>query len=119
MSKTSFVEYVVHDLLAGVEGVRARAMFGGHGIYRDEVMFAIIVDDQLYFKVDDTNRKEYEEKDRRPFTYVSRGRRVTMSYWEVPAEVLDDREEIERWAQRSYNIGRKLLTRRRPKGGIR
>ena len=112
MTQSAFVDYVVHDLLSGVDGVRARAMFGGYGIYRDEVMFAIIVDDVLYFKVDDTNRGEYEKMGSRPFTYESRGKRATMSYWEVPAEVLDDREEIGQWAERSYEISCKLKKRK-------
>ncbi len=103
---SDFVEYVVHDLLSQLPGIRARAMFGGWGLYKEDTIFAIIVDDQLYFKVDDTNQAQYEQHGSRPFTYESRGRSVTMSYWEVPAEVIDDREEITHWAEASYHISR-------------
>ena len=107
IKRSDFADYVTQDLLAGLPGVRARAMFGGYGVYQDDVMFAIIVDDTLYFKVDDSNRKKYEKLGSKPFVYKSRGKRVTMSYWELPAEAMDDRSEILRWAERSIRINTK------------
>ena len=99
----------MRDLLSGVEGVEAKAMFGGYSLYKNGVIFALIADDALYFKVDDTNRKNFEARGSAPFTYESRGKCVTMSsYWEVPAEILDDREAIALWAEKSYQITRKL-----------
>ena len=106
MNKSDFVDYVVQDLLSELSGVRARSMFGGWGIYKDDAIFAIIVDDQLYFKVDDTNKRTYQQHGSKPFTYRSRGKSVSMSYWEVPAEVMDDRDEIKRWAEESHHISR-------------
>ena len=79
-------------------------MFGGWGVYKDGVIFAIIVDDQLYFKVDDSNKSRYEKRGSRPFTYALRGKLIAMSYWEVPAEVIDDRDEIKRWAEESHRV---------------
>jgi len=108
MKQSAFVDYVVQDLLSEMDSVRSRAMFGGYGIYKENVMFAIIVEDELYFKVDETNREEFEKRGSRPFTYESRGKTVTMSYWEVPAEVMDDPQEIRRWAEISFQIGRKI-----------
>ena len=107
MSKSDFVDYVVQDLLSGLSGVRARAMFGGWGVYKDGVILGIIVDDELYFKVGPSNQAKYEKHGSRPFTYESHGRSVAMSYWEVPAEVLEDREEITRWAEESHRISRR------------
>ena len=100
---SAFVEYVVRDLLSELDGVQSRAMFGGWGIYQHGVMFAIVVDDELYFKTGDSNRADYEKAGSEPFTYTSKNRSkpVVMSYWKVPANVLDDRFEILRWAQRS------------------
>ena len=105
MSRSDFVDTVVHDLLSGFRDVRARAMFGGHGLYKDGVLFAILVKDRLYFKVDETNKKDYVKKGCHPFTYRASGKkRVSMSYWEVPVEILEDREEMSRWAEKSYRI---------------
>jgi len=106
MPKTDFVDYVVSDLLGEWEGVRARAMFGGYGLYKEDTIFGIIVDDVLYFKVGDANRKAYEAAGSRPFEYQAKGRAkpVRMSYWEVPAEVMDDRGEIRRWAEAARRV---------------
>ena len=110
MPKTNFVDYVVQDLLAGVRGVRARAMFGGHGLYKEDQIFGIIVDDQLFFKVGDANRKDYEAAGSQPFTYQVRNRkkRTSMSYWEVPASVMDDREALAEWMERSVAVARRI-----------
>ena len=104
MKRSSFVDYVVSDLLGGIRGVRARAMFGGHGVYKTDTMFAIIVNDELYFKVGDLNRKDYEKAGSEPFVYGSKGRRVRMSYWKVPAEAMEDLQVLEEWAEKSMRV---------------
>ena len=52
----SFSTYILEQLGRSVRGIRARNMFGGVGIYSGELFFALIDDDTLYFKVDDSNR---------------------------------------------------------------
>ena len=113
MPTSDFVDYVVHDLLSELRGIQARAMFGGWGVYNDGVIFAIIVDDQLYFKVDGTSKREYEKRGSRPFTYESRGKPIALSYWAVPADVIDDREAIKRWAEASCQISRQVTQARK------
>jgi len=113
MGKGDFVDYVVRDLLSDLEGVRSRRMFGGYGIFRDDLMFGIVDDDQLYFKVDETNRPQYADLDCRPFTYTARGKSIALSYWEVPANILDDREEACLWAKASCSIAQKLARKKR------
>jgi DNA transformation protein len=104
----SFRDYVVQDLLEGIPGIGSRAMFGGWGIYKDGVIFAIIVDGALYFKVDESNRADFERLESRPFVY-SRGKHqsTTMSYWLVPEEIMEDHEELARWVERSVQVSRK------------
>lgn len=100
MPKTDFHDYVVQDLMNGIRGITSRAMFGGWALYRDGVTFGIIADDELFFKVNDKNRPAYEARGSSPFVYESRGKKVTMkSYWQVPAGVMEDREELERWVE--------------------
>lgn len=96
-----FVEFVLEQL-ALFGRARARAMFGGFGIYRDERIFAIIVDDRLYFRTDAATRGEFEAKGLAPFTYVMRGKPVTMPYFEAPAEVFEEPEAMQRWALLAY-----------------
>lgn len=109
-----YSDYIL-DLLSSWAKVNARKMFGGYGIYRQGKMFAIIVDDTLYFKVSDTNRPDYEAAGTSPFTYTSKGKQITMSYWQVPDEVLEDSEKLSIWAEKAYQEA--LVGRRR--GGLK
>ena len=105
--KKQFAEYVAHDLLEPLGSVTARAMFGGFGIYKDGIILGIIVDSRLYFKVDDTNRADYEAAGMKPFVYTAmKEKRVSMGYWEVPEEVMEEREEILIWARRAWMINK-------------
>lgn len=102
-----FAEFVVSDLLSGVDDVRYRAMFGGYGIYKGEVMFGLIAEDELYFKVTDDNRREYEDAGSQPFVYTGHKKPVTISYWLVPAEVIDDHKTVTDWAMDAYKAARR------------
>jgi len=89
----------VRELLAPIGRVRIRAMFGGYGVYLDDLMFALIADDELYFKVDAESVERFREAGCEPFVFESRGRTVAMSYFSAPAEVFDDRESARDWAE--------------------
>ena len=95
-----FVAYILEQLVP-LGGVRAKRMFGGYGVYLEELFFAIIVDDMLYMKADDGNRGCFEALGLRPFRYQSRGKELTMSYYPLPDAALEDREEMLIWARRS------------------
>jgi DNA transformation protein len=105
--KSTFVDHVVHELLAGIDGITSRAMFGGHGVYKGGIIFAIIVNDELYFKVDGSNKGEYEARSSHPFVYSQGGHAATtMSYWLVPDEVLDDPDLLASWVDVSVGISK-------------
>ena len=97
--RDDFVDHVC-ELLAPLGDVRPRAMFGGHGIYVDDVFCAIVADDTLYFKVDDSNRADYEALGSGPFKPFA-DKPMVMSYYEVPAEVMDDRSAIAAWGRKA------------------
>jgi len=93
----------VLDQLEGLGGVRARAMFGGVGLYAGDLFFGIIAADTLYFKVDDTNRPDYEAAGMSAFKpYPERSE--TMSYYQVPAGVLEDADDLVTWARRACRV---------------
>lgn len=96
-----FVDYVV-ELMAGWAGVRVRKMFGGYGVYREELMFALIADDQLYFKTDAANEAEFKRAGSRPFIYVSGTRTVQMSYWSASESSLESAVEMHDWCVSAY-----------------
>ena len=96
---SEFVAFIVEQL-APLGEVRARSMFGGHGIYFDGRMFALVADDTLYLKVDDESRAEFEQAGLQPFRYASGKGEQVMSYYEPPAAAIDDRELLCAWAQK-------------------
>lgn len=87
------------ELLAPLGPVSARRMFGGVGLYRGETMFGLIVRGELFLKVGEGNRAEFEASGQAPFSYETRhGRHTIASYWSCPPELLDEPDEMRRWA---------------------
>ena len=103
---TGFHDYVVYDLLGDLPGITSRAMFGGHALYKDGIIFGMIIDDTVYFKVDTTNQKDYQKYGSSPFCYRNKGKEIKMSYWEVPEKILEDRALFADWAEESYFINK-------------
>ena len=99
-----FLNYVV-DQLRGWGNVSVRRMFGGAGLYREGQMFGLVADDVAYLKVDDSNRADFVKAGASPFApYPEKGLTAVMSYYEIPPEVLEDRDELARWAQRAFDV---------------
>ncbi len=92
--------------------LRVRAMFGGYGIYLDDCFIAIIVDDRLYFKADLVTASEFEAKGLNPFSYMARGKLVTLQYFEAPPEVFEEAEAMRFWVQKAYAAA--VRARQRP-----
>lgn len=92
---------LLHELLEPLGVVSTRRMFGGHGVYCDGVFIAIVVDGQLYLKVDELTQPAFTSAGCEPFVYTSRGKPVPMSYWSVPEEALDCADEMRPWARRA------------------
>ena len=99
----SFQTFVVDQLSRVVPQVRARRMFGGAGIYSGDVFFALIADDTLYFKVDDSNRPDFEARQMGPFRpYGPEGE--VMQYYQLPDDLLEDVEALRSWAEKALAV---------------
>ncbi len=99
-----FVDYVVEQLAAW-SAVSVRKMFGGAGLYREETMFAVIADDVAYLKVDDSNRDDFVRASSAPFEpYPDKIKTTLRTYYEIPADVLENPDELAQWAERSWTI---------------
>jgi DNA transformation protein len=104
MSVTSaYVDYVLEQV-ARTGRVTSRRMFGGVGLYSDGQFFGLIADDTLYFKVGEQTRSEYESRGMTPFRPYEDRPEVSMSYFTVPADILDDAEELVAWARKAVAI---------------
>lgn len=101
----SFHDYLMFDIFSQIDGISSKKMFGGYGFYKDGIIFAILPDDKVYFKVDETNRKEYESYRSQPFTYpMKNGRTTTLSFWELPPDILEDHDELPKWIEKSVVV---------------
>lgn len=98
-------EYLVYALeqLRAATHVRTRKMFGEIGLYADDTFFGIIAEDALYLKTDDDTRRRYLEAGSEPFEPVPGSR--SMSYFAVPAEVLEAPEALARWVNEAVAVG--------------
>lgn len=112
---SDFIDYL-SDVLAPLGSVRGKRMFGGIGIYIDNLFCAIIVNDYLYFKGDDANEAQFISRKCPAFTYEKNGVDFSMRYYRVPDEALDDANEMLRWARLGLEAAlRKVAKPKTPK----
>lgn len=101
----AFHDYVVHDLLGDIPNLKSKAMFSGWGIYKDGVIFGIIADGQLWFKVGASNLSDFKEFDSRPFKYSRKdGKEIEMSYWLIPEEIMENRGMLHELVEKSVQV---------------
>ena len=100
----------VLEQLGRVVPVTAKSMFGGVGLYSEGLFFALIAEDRLYFKVDDSTRPDFERLGREPFRPF--GEDQAMGYYEVPADVLEDLEQLGPWTRRAIDVAVKAKRKR-------
>jgi DNA transformation protein len=104
--RSELLDYLI-DQLTPLGEARGRAMFGGHGVYLDGAIVGIVADDTFYLKVDDGNRRDFEAAGSTPFTYDGKGKPIAMSYWECPADVLEDPEQLRAWTLKALAASRR------------
>jgi DNA transformation protein and related proteins len=97
----SYRDFVLEQL-GRVAPVTAKRMFGGVGIYSQGLFFALIAEDRLYFKVDDSTRPDFERLSMEPFRPF--GEYNAMGYYEVPADVVEDARQLEPWMLKAVTV---------------
>jgi len=108
-----FIAFVV-DQLTEFGPVISKRMFGGAGLYSGDLFFAVLDDGRLYFKVDDSNRGDFEAVGMGPFRPMGEGGEV-MQYYEVPVEVLEDATDLARWARKAVTVAASARARKNKK----
>lgn len=115
----TYKAFVVEQLSRVLPDIRARAMFGGVGVYSGALFFALIDDDVLYFKVDDITRPDFAARGMGPFRPFGEGGEV-MQYYEVPSDVLEEPDALRTWSEKAVDVARrKSKARRSPKKSVR
>ena len=103
MAAGSFITFV-RDQLRAFGPVDARPMFGGFGLYCEDVFFGIVHHDRLYFKTDSRSATAYIAQGMEPFR--PNPRQTLKNYYEVPPDVLESEEEIAQWARTALQVAR-------------
>lgn len=98
-----FHDYIVFDVLKEISGISSRPMFSGWGIYKDGKIFALIIDGELFFKVNKNNQPEFKRRGSHPFSYSRNGKIVELSYWVLPDEILEDKKILAEWISKSIS----------------
>jgi DNA transformation protein len=114
MSNSGFVDYII-DLLSAYGNISARRMFGGYGLYLNKTIFAIIIDDELYFKADSDLGLEYKKAGSYPFTYQRNDKRVSLSYWYVSSEIIETQDLLKDWFDKSFKVAINNNTKKKQK----
>ena len=104
------------DLFADFGPVTIRRMFSGYGISADGTNFALALRAGLYFRADEVTIPQFEAEGSKPFSYQTRVKTVTVnSYWQLPARLFDDSEELSVWAGAALAAAQRAALKRRPK----
>jgi DNA transformation protein and related proteins len=102
-------DFVVEQL-ERVAPVTAKSMFGGVGLYAEGLFFALIAEDRLYFKVDDSTRPDFERLRMEPFRPF--GEESAMGYYAVPADVLEDTTQLDPWVRKAIDVAARAKARK-------
>lgn len=113
MDKQEFRDYIVFDVLADISGIHIKGLFGGYGFYLDDIIFGAYLNQGentggFYLKADKEFGAEIKEVGGFQFIYTGHKTRgpISMPYWYVPEEILEDREKITDWTYRAWEYSK-------------
>ncbi len=111
VASAGFAEFL-REQLAPLGRVTMRRMFGKTGVFCDGVMFGMVTEDTLYFRVDDHNRAAFKEAESfPPLNYEKQGRTIDLSFWRAPERLLDEPDELVAWARTALAAARRVAAK--------
>jgi DNA transformation protein len=114
VASDSFAEFL-HEQLAPLGRLAMRRMFGKTGVFCDGVMFGMVADNTLYFRVDDDNRTVFAEAAAvPPLNYEKKGSTIDLSFWRVPERLFDEPDELVTWARAALAAAHRVAAKRKP-----
>jgi DNA transformation protein len=103
----------LREQLAPLGRLALRRMFGKTGVFCDGVMFAMVTDNTLYFRVDDQNRETFKEAESfPPLNYAKKGSTIDLSFWRVPERLFDEPDELVSWARAALAAAHRVARKR-------
>jgi DNA transformation protein and related proteins len=103
MNDAGYISFVI-DLMQALGPVSAKRMFGGHGLFLDGTMFALIDDNTLYFKADKKTIADFEQQNLVAFSYQRQNKTCHLSYYQAPEEVFDCPIVMHDWAMKAFEV---------------
>jgi DNA transformation protein len=114
VASDTFAEFLAEQF-APLGRVTMRRMFGKTGVFCDGVMFGMVTENTLYFRVDDHNRAIFKEAECfPPLNYEKKGSTIDLSFWRVPERLFDEADELVTWAQAALAAARRVAGKRKP-----
>tara|TARA_S200000501_G_C20487687_1_gene596806 strand:- start:182 stop:529 length:348 start_codon:yes stop_codon:yes gene_type:complete len=101
MSNKQTLDHVL-DLLYEEEGISYKKMFGGFGLFKNDIPVALILNSGIYMKVNNSNRDDYVNMGSMPFSYVRNGKEIKLSNWLLPGEIMETEQLFIDWFNKSY-----------------
>lgn len=92
----------LHEVFERLGRIETKRMFGGHGVWHEGRMIALVADETLYLKSDAESAVHFDRLNLQPFTYMRQGKAMPMSYRLAPVDLFEDREEAARWGRLAY-----------------
>jgi len=112
VASDTFADFL-REQLAPLGRLTMRRMFGKTGVFCDGVMFAMVTENTLYFRVDDQNRATFKEAASfPPLNYEKKGCTIDLSFWRVPERLFDEPDELVAWARAALAAARRVATKR-------
>jgi DNA transformation protein and related proteins len=114
VASDTFAEFL-REQLAPLGRLTIRRMFGKSGVFCDGVMFGMVTENTLYFRVDDQNRVTFKEAQSfPPLNYEKKGCTIDLSFWRVPERLFDEPDELVSWARAALAAARRVAAKREP-----
>lgn len=106
----------LEDLFQVLPGSSARRMFGGVGVFHRGLMYALSLDDgKICLKADEETIPDFEAEDCQPWLYERDGKFMDMGYWQMPERLLDDEDDLRRWAHKAFEVAMRADAKKAPK----
>jgi DNA transformation protein len=100
-TKSSLASYVTEQL-SFLGRISSRSIFGATGIFIDERLLGIVVDEEtLYLHTGPTNRDDYLSRGMPQFKPYPNAFDLTTDHHRVPSEVLSDVDQLRDWGERA------------------
>ena len=116
--RAQYLAYLLEQL-GNLPALRSRRMFSGAGLYSDELFFGLVHDDTLFFKTDGSNSADYIAREMPKFMPFPDRPKAVMSYYQVPADVIEDEEALVAWARKSVAVALTAQAAKAPKAQIK